>query len=102
MRYSQGILRLSNINAVFADVLKAVITKSEMWKYEQEWRHIVFVKDQEKRLVSLPIVSKIIMGANISEKDRNMVVEFAKKNEIPLYQAQLKEDRYELMRKKVC
>lgn len=91
----------TKINSVFADVLKALITKSEIWKYEQEWRHIVFIKDPNKRLVSLPIVSRIIMGVNISDENKKKMVEYATKHNIPLYQAQLVEDRYEMELRKV-
>ena len=91
----------TKINSVFADVLKALITKSEIWKYEQEWRHIVFVKDPNKRLVSLPIVSRIIMGVNISDENKKKMVEYASNHNIPLYQAQLVEDRYEMELRKV-
>lgn len=91
----------ANINTVFADVLKALVTKSEIWKYEQEWRHIVFIKDPNKRLVSLPIVSRIIMGTNISDENKSKMIEFATNHDIPLYQAKLVEDRYEMIRQKV-
>ena len=92
----------AEIVSLFSQVLKALITKSEIWEYEQEWRYIVFVKDQEKRLVSLPIISKIIMGVNISDENKEMITEFAEMHSIPLYQAQLKEDRYEMVWKRVC
>lgn len=92
----------ANINTVFADVLKALITKSEIWKYEQEWRHIVFIKDPDKRLVRLPIVSRIIMGVKISDENKIKMIEFASKHDIPLYQAQLVEDRYEMVWRRVC
>lgn len=92
----------AEIASLFSQVLKALITKSEIWEYEQEWRHIVFVKDQEKRLVSLPIISKIIMGVNISDENKKMITEFAEMHSIPLYQARLKEDRYEMVWKRVC
>lgn len=91
----------TKINTVLADVLKALITKSEIWKYEQEWRHIVFIKDPNERLVSLPIVSRIIMGVNISDENKHKMIEFASSHGIPLYQAQLVEDRYEMVWRKV-
>ena len=55
-----------------------------------------FVKDPNKRLVSLPIVSRIIMGVNISDENKKKMVEYASNHNIPLYQAQLVEDRYEM------
>lgn len=91
----------TNIDMAFTEFLKALITKSDVWEYEQEWRHIVFVNDPSQRLVSLPIVSRIIMGVNISNENKNKMIEFASRHSIPLYQAQLVEDRYEMICKKI-
>ena len=80
---------------------KALISKSNVWKYEQEWRHIVFLSEQSTRLVELPIVSKIIMGVNISEENRKVIADFAAKKRIALYQTHMKEDKYEMILKRV-
>ena len=91
----------NNSASVYTALLKSLITKSAIWKYEQEWRHIVFVEDKESRLVRLPIVSKIIMGVNITEENRKKLFAFSNEHEIPLYQTQLREDRYEMIRKRI-
>jgi len=89
------------IGAIYPEILKALVTKSSIWEYEQEWRHIVFVKEEKDRLVHLPIISKIIMGVNISNDNRKIMIDYAKRNNISLYQAELKENQYEMVKTRV-
>ena len=79
------------------EIIKALTVKSKVWEYEREWRHIVFTKDAPDRLVKLPIVSKIILGINISPEDKEKVIESAGKKHIPVYATRLKADKYEMI-----
>lgn len=78
-------------------IIKSLTIKSDVWKYEREWRHIVFTKDAPDRLVKLPIVSKIILGINISAEDKEKVIGLAKRKHIPVYTTHLKADKYEMI-----
>ena len=79
------------------EIIKALTVKSKVWEYEREWRHIVFTKDAPDRLVKLPIVSKIILGINISPEDKEKVIEIAERKHIPVYATRLKADKYEMI-----
>jgi hypothetical protein len=48
-------------------------------------------------LVKLPIISKIILGINISAEDKEQVVGLAKRKHIPVYTTHLKADKYEMI-----
>jgi hypothetical protein len=79
------------------EIIKALTVKSKVWEYEREWRHIVFTKDAPNRLVKLPIISKIILGINISAEDKEKVIELARRKHIPVCSTRLKADKYEMI-----
>jgi Protein of unknown function (DUF2971). len=59
--------------------------KSEEWSYEKEWRLVYgngFLKENTN--LSLPPITKIIMGNRISDDNRCKVEEFATNNKISL------------------
>lgn len=82
---------------LLSDILKATITKSLIWNYEHEWRHIVFTKDVTERKAKVPIISSIITGINISPENEKKIQELAQKKQIPVYKTKLKSDRYEMV-----
>lgn len=82
---------------VLPELIKSLTIKSDVWDYEQEWRHIIFTADTPTRLVKLPIISRIILGINISPDDKEKVVELAKKKHIPVYATHMKADKYEMV-----
>lgn len=79
------------------EIIKALTVKSKVWEYEREWRHIVFTKDAPDRLIKLPIISKIILGINISPEDKEKIIELAGRKHIPVYATRLKADKYEMI-----
>lgn len=82
---------------MFADFLKVLTVKSDIWSYEHEWRHIISAKTEQSRLVKLPIISKIIMGINISPENREKVIEIGRKKGIPVYSTKMRADKYEMV-----
>lgn len=99
MEINDGNIQTNNdkMHLLLPDILKSLSIKSSIWEYEREWRHIVFTKDAPERKVHLPIVSKIIMGINISEENKIKIEEIATKHKIPLLKAGLKSDKYEMI-----
>lgn len=87
----------SKIQMLLPALLKSLAIKSEIWSYEREWRHIIFTKDIPNRLACLPIISKIILGINISPENREKVLTIAKEKGIPVYIASMKSDKYEMV-----
>ena len=77
--------------------LEAIITKNTVWQYEEEWR-IVLDNFSDIQIDKIPYATKIIMGINISEKNKASLLEIAnaKNPPIPVYQAYLLPDKYEI------
>ncbi len=77
--------------------LEAIITKNTVWQYEEEWR-IILDNFSDIQIDKIPYATKIIMGINISEKDKAELLRIAntKKPSIPVYQAYLLPDKYEI------
>lgn len=87
----------SKMTEIIPALLKSLAVKSDIWGYEREWRHIVFVNEVPNRLVQLPIISRIIMGMNIDPENRRKIINIAKKKHIPVFCTQLKTDKYEMI-----
>jgi hypothetical protein len=79
------------------EIIKAWTIKSPIWSYEREWRHIIFTNNTPDRKVKLPIISKIILGVNISPENKQKVIEIAKKRQIPVYSTHMKSGKYEMV-----
>lgn len=80
-----------------ATCLEAIITKNHVWQYEEEWR-IILDNFSDIQIDKIPYATKIIMGTNISEKNKAELLRIAKakKPSIPVYQAYLLPDKYEI------
>ena len=87
----------SKMKLLLPALLKSLAIKSDIWNYEREWRHIIFTKDAPNRLACLPIISRIILGINISADNREKMLEFAAKRHIPVSVAGMKPDKYEMV-----
>ena len=87
----------SKMKLLLPALLKSLAIKSDIWNYEREWRHIIFTKDTPNRLACLPIISRIILGINISVDNREKMLEFAKERHIPVSVARMKPDKYEMV-----
>ena len=87
----------SKMKLLLPALLKSLAIKSDIWNYEREWRHIIFTKDTPNRLACLPIISRIILGINISADNREKMLEFAKERHIPVSVARMKPDKYEMV-----
>lgn len=87
----------SKMNLLLPALLKSLAIKSDIWSYEREWRHVVFTKDTPDRLACLPIISRIILGINISTENREKMLAFAKERHIPVSVASMKTDKYEMV-----
>lgn len=83
-----------SVMRIMPDLIIAILTKSEFWGYENEWRFIALA--EPKQPVKLPIISRIFTGANITEDDYNKVVSAIGNRKIPITKYSLKRDKYEL------
>lgn len=83
-----------SVMRIMPDLIRAILTKSEFWEYEDEWRFIALA--ESKQPVKLPIISKIFIGANVTNDDYNKVVSAIGDRHIPITKYSLKRDKYEL------
>lgn len=89
-----------------------LLTKSEDWKYEQEVRMIKLIKSADKTISSQPhnialfkvphdAVHEICMGLRISRETEDLVRNFAKENNVPIFQVKMSKDTFNFERIKI-
>jgi hypothetical protein len=52
----------------------ALLTKAEHWKYEREWRIVQYESGPGLKYFPLESLTGIILGAQISDKDSEMII----------------------------
>lgn len=77
--------------------LEAIITKNTVWQYEKEWR-LVLNNLSGISIGKLPFATKLILGDKISDKNKLQLITVAraKNPPIPIYQAYLLPNKYEI------
>src|SRR3989344_671032 len=80
-------------------LLKAVLTKGAAWRYEQEWRLVRNRGARQAVQLSKPVISGVLLGANVSPGDREAVLQWAAESGRPVGVGQVKfhPSRYELV-----
>lgn len=73
-------------------MIYGLLSKSEDWAYEKEWRIISL--DQDKCTLKLPPARKVYLGVNMEETARQKVIDIANSKKIPAYQMILAPDKY--------
>lgn len=78
----QMIFQLSNnqIDADRSQFLKLFLTKETKWAYQKEWR---LINNANEKLKAPPI-KRIIIGKNVSEKNKKKMMKYCKKNNIKM------------------
>lgn len=84
-------------NDSIISLIRLLLIKSDIWRYEEEWR-IIGLQNQliDKHLLELDIVTKIYLGANISDKNEKEIVDIAKSKGIPVYRYIMNQEQYTL------
>jgi len=79
-------------------ILENFITKSSAWSYENEWRLVVEKNycDIYNNLIPFPFISKIYLGCNMPNDNREYMYRLATRKGIKLFQMNLRNDSYEL------
>jgi len=77
-------------------VLKSLLIKSCNWKYENEFRFILFDNPDRALIIPDGIIDQIIIGCNILSENKNKLVELAKLKKIELLQAIIKRNSFGL------
>lgn len=77
--------------------MKMLVTKSEEWKYEKEWRIIIPTSTDSRSIdVRIPKISCIYLGALCSEQNKKKVIQIARKLGVPVQQMVLDLSEYKL------
>ncbi len=79
-----------------ADIVEALLTKSNIWQYEEEWRIIHTLKNLQEQKLFEDIITGIYLGANISSDNEEKMVKKANKKRVPVKKMRLIADKYEL------
>ena len=70
----------SNDNVAFRDAyIQFLVTKSEHWSYEMEYRYVFPMKFDFELILDTSCVSEVILGSEISVEDRTAIRIFAQK-----------------------
>lgn len=83
------------------------LTKSSVWKYEQEVRAIFnkrnpnIIKKDDRYYYKMKHLTSITLGYRVTEDERNRYVEFTKNKKIKLYQMELSRETFDLIRKEI-
>ena len=73
--------------------VEAILTKNSVWNYEKEWR-LIFLKQDPDLPPKIPCASKIVLGADISDSNKTLLLSLAREKNLPVFQAYLIPDRY--------
>ena len=91
-------IQISTNKQAISDLMLLLLYKSKIWEYEAEWRIIGEQKLlTDGHLKELPIVSKVFLGANISEENKSKIIEIIKSKEnVEVYQYTIDDNQYKL------
>ena len=78
-------------------IKKGILTKSDVWRYEHEYRMVDYRKPPDFRTFPAAALKGIILGANISAEDREFVLGRARqRGGLKIYQAIIDESLFRL------
>ncbi len=90
-------IKVAVSNKCIPDLMMLLLSKSDVWQYEKEWR---IIGDQayliDGHIQFLPIVSGIYAGANISDGNLSKLICIAKIKKVKLHKYSLDNDKYKL------
>lgn len=100
VRYSnelQSIEKQLSEHKMILEGIKATISKAEVWKYENEWRIIGSLNDENENgvKISMPNPTRIYIGCNMHEDNRNELKTYFKK--VKIIDVKLNPTKYELI-----
>ena len=78
------------------EIVEALLIKSEVWQYEEEWRIICFLKNFNEQKLVENMISKVYLGANINEENERLISELAKAKEVPVEKFKISPETFEL------
>ena len=90
-------IKLNNILNYIPELTMLLLSKSNDWDYEKEWRIINFQSQLiDGHLLDLHTVSHIYLGANISKENEGLIRDVARKQSIAVSKYRISPEKYEL------
>ena len=91
-------IKVSTTDESIVDLFCAMLTKSNVWNYENEWRLLLYdeIEELTENKFKIDCISKIILGCRIEEKYEQEIKEICNKNGIHLSKMKLDENSYQL------
>lgn len=86
-------------NSLSKQLLVGLLTKDEIWKYENEWR--IIIENKSEVFVKMPPVTCIYLGVNICPESRERIMEVANEKGIPVKQMAVDRGMYDLHAKEI-
>lgn len=76
-------------------LIKSLITKDDVWNYENEWR-IITRNSKTDGNIKMPPISCIYIGALCSIENKEQLIKIAREMKIPVKEMKVDRDHYEL------
>ena len=93
LRYLNDRLLWNDMDKLIDRIGHSLITKSTVWKYENEWRYI---SNKVKETVPFPYAAAIFIGCQADDDTRERLNRIANCINIPIYQTKLNNSIYKL------
>ncbi|MDE7379939.1 MAG: DUF2971 domain-containing protein [Clostridia bacterium] len=90
-------IKLSNDRNAIPDIIMALLTKSKIWDYENEWRIIATQSDLDEQKLKEDIAVKVYYGANIDEEDKKQLDKIVEEKGLETQQYALDVDTFKLI-----
>lgn len=85
---------LENVEEAVVQFTKGLLTKDNIWSYENEWR--ILIKATDVSDIPMPRVSCVYLGASISDENRNAILQIAKEKNYKVKQMVVDRGAYAL------
>jgi len=83
-----------NVEEAVVQFTKGLLTKDNIWSYENEWR--ILIKATDVSDIPMPRVSCVYLGASISDENRNAILQIAKEKNYKVKQMVVDRGAYAL------
>ena len=83
-----------NVEEAVVQFTKGLLTKDNIWSYENEWR--ILIKATDVSDIPMPRVSCVYLGASISDENRNAILKIAKEKNYKVKQMVVDRGAYAL------
>lgn len=96
-------IRISSSNQSTSDLLCAMLTKSDVWKYEDEWRLLLYdeIEKLHDNKFAVDCISKIVLGCQIEERYEREFTDICKNKGYHLSKMKLDDNTYTLLEENI-